>query len=138
MATASNQSTDRDTVQAELIGLEKRYWQAMKDRDVETAMRLTDFPCIVTGPRGVASIDRESFAAMMGSQSHAIRDVRIDDDVKVRLLGEDTAVVAYKVHTDLTVDGKDVSIDASDVSTWVRKDGTWVCAQHSESIQGDA
>jgi hypothetical protein len=55
----------------------------------------------------------------------------------VRLLGDDTAIVAYTVHEELTVDGKPVSIDAADTSTWVRRDGRWLCALHSESLAGD-
>jgi hypothetical protein len=37
------------TIETELLELEKRYWQAIKDQDVEAAMRLTDDPCIVAG-----------------------------------------------------------------------------------------
>ena len=31
----------------ELIALERKYWQAMKDKDADAAMALTDEPCIV-------------------------------------------------------------------------------------------
>ena len=37
----------------ELLELEREYWQAVKDRDVDAAMRLTDDPCIVAGASGV-------------------------------------------------------------------------------------
>lgn len=30
------------TVEKELVQLEKQFWQALKDKDVEAAMRLTD------------------------------------------------------------------------------------------------
>lgn len=39
-------------VEQELLALEKRYWQAIKDKDADTAMRLSDDPCLVTGPEG--------------------------------------------------------------------------------------
>ena len=39
------------TVEHELLELEKDYWRAIKDKDVEAAMRLSDDPCIVVGPR---------------------------------------------------------------------------------------
>ncbi len=64
-------------------------------------------------------------------------DFELNDDVKVRLLREDVAVLAYKVHEELTVDGKSVKLDASDTSTWVRRDGRWFCALHTEAISGD-
>jgi hypothetical protein len=41
------------------------------------------------------------------------------------------------VHEDLTVDGEPVSIDAADTSEWVRRDGSRLCALHTESITGD-
>jgi len=58
-------------------------------------------------------------------------------DAKVLLVSDDVAVLAYKVHEDLTVDGKNVSMDAADCSTWVNKNGRWLCAAHTESLLGD-
>jgi len=42
-----------DTIERELVDLERRYWQALKDRDVAAAVELTDEPCIVAGAQGV-------------------------------------------------------------------------------------
>jgi len=124
------------TVHGMLVELETRYWQAMKDNDMETAMSLTDYPCLVAGPQGVASVDRKTYESMMQSSNHRVNEFEIKDP-KVRLLTEDVAVIAYQVHEELTIDGKPHSLDASETSTWVRRDGRWVCAQHSESIAGD-
>lgn len=44
---------------------------------------------------------------------------------------------SYRVHEELTVDGKPVTLDAADASTWVRRNGRWVCALHTEAISGD-
>ena len=55
----------------------------------------------------------------------------------MRQLGDDVAVLAYKVHEELTVDGKPVAFDAADASTWIRRGGRWLCALHTESILGD-
>lgn len=55
----------------------------------------------------------------------------------MRLLEDDVALVAYKVHEDLTVDGKKVSMDAADSSVWVRRNDQWRCALHTESLAGD-
>ena len=131
MATATK------TVEAELMELERRYWQAIQDKDVETAMRLTDEPCIITGAQGVGSIDRKTMAAMMSSDRYTLHRFEIKDGAQVRLLGDATAIVAYQVHEELTVEGKSVALDAADSSTWVRRDGRWLCALHTESIVGD-
>ena len=42
------------------------------------------------------------------------------------------AIVAYKVHEDLIVEGKPVSLDATDSSTWVKRGGQWRCALHTD------
>lgn len=128
----TSQSIDR-----ELLELERQYWLAMKDRDVEAAMRLTDSPCIVAGAQGVAAIDRKAFMSTMNGASYTLNDFSLSDDIKVQLLRDDVAVLAYNVHEELTVDGKPVVLDASGTSTWVRRDGRWLCALHTEAIAGD-
>jgi hypothetical protein len=124
-------------VEQELLGLERQYWQAIKEKDVEAAMRLSDESCIVTGAQGVGTIDRKALAAMMKAASYTLNDFELSKDAKVRLLSDDVAIVAYKVREDLTVDGKPVTLEAADSSTWVRRNGRWVCALHTESLAGD-
>lgn len=126
-----------ENLTAQLLDCERRYWQALKDGDVDAAMSLTDFPCILTNAQGVGRVDAESFEAMLKSPSYIIHRFELDDDAKVRALGDDVAVVAYQVHEELTVDGEPITLDAADSSTWVRRDGRWRCALHSEAIAGD-
>ncbi len=121
----------------ELVELERQYWQAMKDGDVESAMKLTDSPCIVSGPQGVGSITRKEFEEMLKSPSWKLQSFLLKDGAKMSQIGDDVAILAYEAHEDLTVDGQPVSLDTADCSTWVRKNGRWVCASHSETIEGD-
>jgi len=125
-----------DKLRKELLALEKQYWTAIKDRDVETVMNLSDDTCIVTGAQGVGEMEKKSIAGMIEQAPYELREFRIND-VKVQQIGDDVAILAYKVHEDLVVDGEPVSIDAADASTWVRKNGSWVCALHTESLLGD-
>jgi uncharacterized protein (TIGR02246 family) len=120
----------------ELVQLEKRYWEALKEKDVETALRLTDDPCILTGAQGLSSIDHETLKGMMRDAPYSLNAYDLSD-VQVRMLGDDVAIVAYKVTEDMTVEGKPVKLEAADASTWVRRDGRWVCALHTEAITGD-
>ena len=116
-----------------LLDLETRYWNSIRDKDFDGALALTADPCIVTGPQGVAQIDKKTFTKMMQSDTSTLHDFKFKD-VKVQRLSEDVAVIGYNVHTDMTVDGKAVAFDAADASTWVKKNGKWVCALHTESL----
>jgi ketosteroid isomerase-like protein len=123
-------------IEAKLVDYEKQYWQAIKDRDVPAAMRLTDDPCIITGAQGVARITRTAFAGMLQAGGWTLHEFTLSD-VQVRLLGDDVAVLAYKVKERLTVDGKPLTVEAADSSTWVRREGEWMCALHTEALLGD-
>jgi len=125
------------TVEKELIGLEHQYWQAIKDGDFNAALRLTDEPCVVAGAQGVAEIDKASFEKMMRAATYTLESFRLGNDIKVRMLSDDVAIVAYTVHEKLTVDGKPVTLEAADASTWIRRGDSWRCALHTESLHGD-
>jgi uncharacterized protein (TIGR02246 family) len=128
--------TDK-TIEAEILALEQRYWQALQDKDVEAALRLTADPCIVTGAQGAAAIDRKMFETMMNSATWTLKRFEIKPGAQVRRLTDDVAIVAYQVREELTVEGKPLTLEAADASTWVRRDGAWRCALHTESIAGD-
>jgi ketosteroid isomerase-like protein len=120
----------------ELLQLETQYWQALKNNDVDVMLRLTSDPCIVTGPQGVASIDRKTFREMSQNATWQVKEFRLADP-KVQMIADDVAVLAYTVHEDMTVDGEPVTLDCADASTWVRRNGSWQCALHTEAILGD-
>ena len=125
------------TIEEELVELENQYWQAIKDQDLDTALRLTDNPCIVAGAQGVASLPREGFEKMMKSSAWTLNDFEFVGDVVARQLTDDVAVVGYKVREQLTVEGKPLTLEAAEASTWVRRGGRWLCALHTESLTGD-
>ena len=123
-------------IRTELVGLEKQYWNAIKARDASTAASLSHDPCVVVGAQGVGELDKSSLAKMMRSATYELKDYSFDD-IHVRRITDDVAVVAYKVKEDLVVDGKKVKLEANDSSIWLRRDGQWACVVHTESIAGD-
>jgi hypothetical protein len=125
------------SVEQELLGLEKQYWQAIKDQNYEAALQLTDDPCIVAGAQGVSSIDKDRFRQMMEATHYTLDEFSISDDAEVRMLSDDVAILAYKVHEEVTLGDKHVTVDAADASTWVRRGGRWLCSLHTESLLGD-
>ncbi|MDP3153559.1 MAG: nuclear transport factor 2 family protein [Archangium sp.] len=121
----------------ELMELERQFWEAIKNRDGKTAAALSDDPCVVTGAQGFGSYTPKQVGAMMNDGRYELRSFRFAKNPEVQLIGDDVAVVAYRVHEDLVVEGKPVSLEATDSSTWVRRDGQWRCALHTEAILGD-
>jgi hypothetical protein len=121
----------------DLLELEKKYWQAMVDKDPDAALRLTDDSCIVTGAQGFARIDHDTMRQMMQSTQWTLHRFELSDDAEVRMLSDDVAILAYKVREELTVEGEPVTFEAADASTWVRRGDRWLCALHTESIVGD-
>ena len=126
------------TIDTEILDLERRYWEAMRTRDVRTAVSLTDFPCLIAGASGVRSVDQASYEKMMSGASWRIHQFEIEDGAQVRQLTDDVAVIVYKIREEMTVDGKPVTLQAADSSVWVRQGDGWRCAMHTESLAGDA
>ncbi len=124
------------TVEKEVLELENQFWQAIKDRDADAATRLTDFPCLIAGATGIGRVEKEAFIKMMKGARYTVNNFKIED-AEVRLLSDDVALVAYKIHEELTVEGRKVSMDAADSSVWANRDGQWRCALHTESLAGD-
>jgi hypothetical protein len=124
-------------VEKQLLELERQYWQAIKDKDVDAAMRLTDDPCIVAGAQGIGRIDHKRIEAMMRAATYELVEFEVKDDVLVHMLRDDVAILAYKVRENLKVEGKPITLEAADSSIWVRKGGHWRCALHTESLSGD-
>jgi hypothetical protein len=128
---------ERDSrLQNELMNLEKRYWNAIRDKDTNTAVKLSDDPCIVVGAQGVGEVSKRQMAKMLDGAGFELRNYAIED-VHLRRLSEDVVALAYKVKEDLVVDGEDVALQAFDSSVWQRRDGEWVCVVHTESLAGD-
>src|SRR5688500_16171852 len=125
------------TIDAEMLELEQRFWQALKDLDVETAANLIDEPSLLTGAQGVGMVDRKSFREMMAAPNYTLDRFELKDGAQVRQLSDDLVIIGYEAHEELTVEGKPVTMDVADTSVWVRKDGRWLCAAHTEAIRGD-
>lgn len=125
------------SVTDELMDLEKQYWDAIKNRDAKTAAALSDDPCVVSGAHGYGAFSPRQIGSMMNDGRYELRNYRIDGNPEVQLIKDDVAIISYKVHEDLIVEGKPVAVDATDSSTWVKRDGEWRCALHTEVLLGD-
>jgi hypothetical protein len=125
------------TIDKELLELERSYWQAMKDNDISTALRLTRDPCIVAGAQGVSIVKKEALSNIMRSKTYELQDFELKD-VQSLQVRDDVVILGYRVREKLIVDGEPVTLDAAETSTWIRQDGHWVCTHHTEAIAGDS
>jgi uncharacterized protein (TIGR02246 family) len=130
MATQTNEQ--------ELVDTEQRFWEAMQQKDGDTASELTDDGCIIVGAQGVSAIDRSSMRKMTVEGKWELKQFSFNEKTRrVRFVSDDVAIVAYSVSEQIVVDGKPLRLEAHDSSVWVRHDGGWRCALHTESPAGD-
>ena len=121
-----------------LLDNERRFWDAMREKDAETAGQMTDDGCIVVGAQGVSAIDAKTMAKLTKEGEWELKRYSFDEKTaQVRFVNDDVALVAYKVNEQVEVDGETVALEANDSSVWVRRDGEWLCAMHTESLAGD-
>jgi ketosteroid isomerase-like protein len=132
----AGEEDDMATAEAEIEALEHRFWKALQDHDPDASVALCDFPLLLTGAQGASTIDEDLFVKLSREATWDIQSFDLSK-VQVRIVG-DTAMVAYHVHEDLTVeDGEPVSFDAADSSVWIKRGGRWKCAMHTEALLGD-
>jgi uncharacterized protein (TIGR02246 family) len=124
--------------QKELLEVERRFWNAIQQKDAQGTARMTDDGCIVVGAQGLSAIDQKTMAKMTAEGKWELQQYSFDEqNAQVRFLSDDVAIVAYKVNERVAIDGQTLPIEANDSSVWVRRDGEWRCALHTESLAGD-
>jgi uncharacterized protein (TIGR02246 family) len=122
----------------ELLDVERRFWDAMQQKDAHAAEQMTDDNCIIVGAQGVSAIDRKTMAKLTTEGRWELEQYAFDQkNARVRFIDDDVAIVAYKVNERVAIDGQTLPIEANDSSVWVRRDGAWRCALHTESLAGD-
>jgi hypothetical protein len=123
---------DKDT----WLALERRFWEAMKDRDGSSAMELSDDPTVVVGAQGAREIPRTTLGAMLEAPAWRLLSYKVEDFI-AREAAPGVVITAYRITEELSVDEKPLTLEAYDSSVWVERDGKWVCSLHTESPAGD-
>lgn len=119
-------------MEAQIIELEKKYWQGMENHDYETVKKLTRFPCIIAGKNGVQRVDEASFKKMFESGDGDKIKVLDISDIESQLIAENTAIIAYAIELGITDDKQKSTMKCACTSTWI-KDNNWVCVLHTEA-----
>jgi hypothetical protein len=122
----------------ELLDVERRFWDAMKNKNASVASKMTDDQCIVVGAQGVSAIDAQTMGTLTTEGKWTLQQYSFDEkNAQVRFLTDDIAIVAYTVNERVELEGKTLPVEANDASVWVRRNGEWRCALHTESLAGD-
>ena len=121
----------------QIIDLETRFWQSMKDKDVDTAKSLIAQEGLVTGPMGTMTINPEQYAQMTRDGQWTLENFEMKK-VEVVQPTPDSAIIAYEVHQTGDMKGQPMDLRCADSSVWVKEDGSWKCALHTETILEDA
>ena len=126
------------THEQELVDVERRFWNAMKEKDAAAASAMTDDQCVIVGAQGGSAIDAKTMAKLTSEGQWELEQFSFDEQKRqIRFLTDDIAIVAYPVRERVVVDGETLPVVANDSSVWVRRDGQWRCALHTESLAGD-
>ncbi|GAB2852373.1 hypothetical protein GCM10027277_20940 [Pseudoduganella ginsengisoli] len=118
--------------QAEIMSLERKFWQSMVDMDVDTAVSLLDDQAAAAGTRGIHHFKPDEYRAMALSDTARITSFEFFDE-RVIFPVPDVAIASYKAKQSFTMDGKSHEMVVYDTTTWVRKDGRWVASAHTET-----
>ena len=121
----------------QIIDLETRFWQSMKDKDVDTAKSLIAKEGLVTGPMGTMTMDPDKYAQMTREGQWTLQNFKMDK-VEVVQPNSDSAIIAYEVRQTGDMKGQPMDLRCADSSVWVKEGGDWKCALHTETILEDA
>ena len=116
-----------------IVALEKRFWEAMKDKDAKGAAALIADDGLVTGVQGPMRMNPAKYEEMTRDGKWTLEKYTFSD-VDVVFPADDVAVIAYNVHQTGTIGEDPMDMKCVDSSTWVRDDGDWKCALHTEII----
>ena len=120
----------------QIIDLETRFWQSMKDKDVDAAKSLIAKEGLVTGPMGRMTMDPEKYAQMTRDGQWTLQNFKMDK-VEVVQPNADSAIIAYEVWQTGDTKGQPMDLRCADSSVWVKEGGDWKCALHTETILED-
>ena len=119
--------------ESEIIALETSYWDAIKAKDGTATTALSGETGLVTGAKGVMAIEKAKMGKMTEDGNWQLKSYEFED-MRVVTPTPDVAIIAYKVHQKVVIEGKSADLHAADSSTWLRGKAGWECHAHSESF----
>ena len=117
-----------DDLTSELLQMEQRFWEAATDPEFYRENVADE--AVLVFPYGVGAMDKSMVLYTIGANSEEWVSHEFDK-VQVVSLGDDAAVISYKVAAGRS--GED-PFKAFISSTYVRRDGRWLLAFHQQTL----
>lgn len=122
------------TTQKDIMELERQFWQAIVDMDVDAATSLLDGESVSVSGWGIHHFTPAEYRKMALSGDARVTAFKFSDE-RVIFPAPDVAVATYKADQSIAVNGKSQDMVVYDTTTWVRKDGAWVASAHTETVR---
>ena len=120
---------------ADVMKLERKYWDALVEGDSETLAKLSADPCLVTNGMGIRQLEPKALGKLMRESPSKLTSYKVDESsVQVRELSDSVTSVAYRVTQQYEQAGKTSKTEALDTSLWVKDGADWRCAVHTETM----
>jgi hypothetical protein len=118
--------------QDEIMALERKFWQAMMDMDVDTAVALLDEQSTAASARGIHHFDPAEYKTMALAGDARITSFEFFDE-RVIFPTPDVAIASYRAKQSFTMGGESHEMVVYDTTVWVKKGGKWVASAHTET-----
>lgn len=122
------------TTQKDIMELERQFWQAIVDTDVDTAISLLDGESVSVSGWGIHHFSPSEYRKMASSGDARVTAFKFSEE-RVVFPAPDVAIATYKADQSITVSGKSQDMVVYDTTTWVRKDGAWLASAHTETVR---
>ncbi|MDH5833191.1 nuclear transport factor 2 family protein [Luteimonas kalidii] len=112
--------------------MERKFWQAMMDMDIDTAVSLLDEQSIAASARGIRCFDPAAYKAMAQAGDARITSFEFFDE-RVIFPIPGVAIASYGAKQSFTMGGRSNEMVVFDTTVWVKKSGTWLASAHTET-----
>ena len=119
-------------LKADLMAKEKASWIAWGKKDADTFGKFLDAGYRSVSGNEAPTVGKEANLKTLNANSCEVRNISFEN-VAVRQLGQDVAVVAYTAAVDTTCKGKNQEEKVAVTSVWHQQNGAWLNTDYHES-----
>jgi len=130
-AATAIQAQEKSEVESSIVSMEKTLWEGWKQNDVKPFETHLGDDYVGVMSSGITSGKVEAIKQLT-SQPCVVKGYSFSD-MKVSLLGKDTAILTYKASQDATCGGQKIPAEIYASSVFVKKGDKWLVGSHQET-----